>query len=226
MLYIGIPSGIQSVIFSFTNVIIQASINTLGEAAATGSAASGNIEGFVYIAMNAVYHVALTFIGQNVGARKYKNIRRLTVYCSFMVAVIGLSMAVVAVILKNQILGLYVDTEASLQAATARFMIIIPTYFLCGVMEVFCGVLRALDRSLTSMIISLLGVCGLRILWIETMFVWFPSEFNIYITYPISWVITAIFQLLFIIITAKKMLARDRQRGAISQETPKEALQN
>ena len=222
MLYIGIPSGLQSVLFSFANVIIQSSVNSLGESVATGSAASNNIEGFVYIAMNAIYHVAITFIGQNVGAKNYKNIRRLTVYCTLIVTVIGLGLAVIAIIFKNQLLSFYVDSEASLRAANARFMIIIPTYFFCGIMEVFCGTLRALDRSVTSMVISLLGACGLRVLWLTTVFVWFPTEFNIYIIYPISWIATAICQLMFVIFAAKKMLKRERER----QEAQKAVVQN
>ena len=89
-------------------------------------------------------------------------------------------------------------------------------------MEVFCGALRALDRSVTSMVISLLGSCGLRILWLTTVFVWFPTEFNIYIAYPISWIVTAVFQLLFVLITVNKILARDRERNKIAPKAQDE----
>lgn len=206
ILYIGIPSGIQSSLFSLSNVLIQSSINSFGGAVMAGSAASSNIEGFVYIAMNSIYHVALTFIGQNVGARKFKNIRRLTAYSSAIVAVVGIGCAVILMIFRYPLIGLYVDDPASVEAGITRFMIIIPTYFLCGLMDVFCGTLRALDRSVTAMVISLCGACGLRILWIETIFRLHATPISIYVSYPVSWALTAACHLIFTIIAARKLL--------------------
>jgi len=205
MLYIGIPSGIQSSLFSLSNVVIQSSVNSLGANTTAGSAAASNIEAFVYIAMNAIYHVSLTFIGQNVGAKKYKNIRRIIVYCVLIVSVIGIGLGALGILFRYPLIKLYVSEEAAIASAMARFMIIMPTYFLCGIMDVLCGTLRALDRSLTAMIVSLVGACGLRIVWLSTVFVWYPTEFNLYIIYPISWIITCAFHLLFIIIAARKL---------------------
>ena len=205
ILYIGIPSGLQGSLFSLSNVIIQSSINSLGASTTSGSAAAANIEGFVYIAMNAIYHVAITFIGQNVGAKKYNNIRRILIYCLIIVSTIGIGIGILGVIFRYPLIRLYISEEAALSAAMARFMIIMPTYFLCGIMEVLCGALRALDRSLTAMIVSLLGACGLRILWLKTVFAWYPTEFNLYIIYPVSWILTAAFHLMFVVIAAKKI---------------------
>ena len=211
MLYIGIPSGIQSSLFSLSNVLIQSSINSFGDDVVAGSAASSNIEAFVYIAMNAVYHVALTFIGQNVGARKYKNIRRITVYSSLIVLVLGLSTGAIGVLLRYPLMRLYVSSDEAINAAMMRFMIIVPTYFICGLMEVFCGGLRALDRSVTAMVISLCGACGMRILWIVTVFNFWHTPEGIYWSYPVSWIITAGFHLLFMILAAKKLMKKSKQ---------------
>ena len=208
ILQIGIPSGIQSSLFSISNVLIQSSINGFGDAVVAGSAATASLEGFMYIAMNSIYHVALTFIGQNVGARKYKNIKPLTVYSSILVTAIGLISGALLILLRYPLISLYVSTEASVEAALQRLWIIAPTYFLCGLMEVFCAALRALDRSVTAMIISLGGVCVLRILWIQTVFKLFPAPRTIYLSYPITWIITLALHLIFAIVVSKKMIRK------------------
>ena len=212
ILYIGVPSGLQTSLFSFSNVLIQSSINSFGESVVAGTAASSNIESFLYVAMNAIYHVSLTFIGQNAGARKFKNIRRLTAYSAMIVSVIGIGMGLLLILLRYPLLGLYVSTPEAMDAALQRFMIIVPTYFLCGLMDVFCGGLRALDRSVSAMIISLIGACGLRILWIETVFKLNPSPQSVFISYPVTWLITASCHLLFMIFTARKLL-RESERS-------------
>ncbi len=225
MLYIGVPSGIQSSLFSLSNVLIQSSINGFGEDVVAGSAASSNIEAFVYIAMNSVYHVALTFIGQNVGARKYKNIRRLTVYSTLIVVALGLTTGAIGVLFRYPLMRLYVSSDAALDAAMTRFMIIVPTYFLCGCMEVFCGGLRALDRSVTAMIVSLCGACGLRIVWILTIFQFWHTPESIYLSYPVSWILTAGFHLLFMILAARKLIKKSKQEKA-AEPTVETVAQN
>ncbi|MBQ7381337.1 MAG: MATE family efflux transporter [Clostridia bacterium] len=208
ILQIGIPSGIQGILFSLSNVLIQSSINSFGDAVVAGSAASASLEGFLYIAMNSVYHVALTFIGQSVGARKFKNIKPLTVYSCIIVTAIGLIGGAILLLFRSPLISLYVSTEASTAAAMQRLWIIGATYFLCGLMEVFCAALRAVDRSVTAMVISLGGVCGLRILWIQTVFRAFPSPETIYISYPITWIITLALHLTFTVIISKKMIRK------------------
>jgi Na+-driven multidrug efflux pump len=217
ILYIGIPSGIQGSLFSLSNVLIQSSINTFGDQVVAGSAATGNIEGFVYIAMNAIYHVALTFIGQNVGARKFKNIKRITVYSAIIVTMVGFMCAAFVLTFRNQLINLYVDSPEAVEAAMTRLYIIIPTYFLCGLMDVFCGALRALDRSVTAMVISLCGACGLRILWISTIFQVFTTPESVYFSYPVSWTLTAACHLIFVIIAAKKLMREDRQQREFNE---------
>ncbi len=215
ILYIGVPSGIQGCLFSLSNVIIQSSVNSFGDAVMAGSAASGNLESFMYIAMNAIYHVALTFIGQNVGAKKYKNIRKVTFYCCIIVSSIGLIGGALFLLLRYPLISLYVDSEESMAAAFDRLWIIASTYFLCGNMEVFCAGLRSLNRSVTAMIISLCGACGLRILWIYTVFkYWYHEPRGIYLSYPITWIVTALTHLLFMTIIVKRIMRREAESQA------------
>lgn len=225
MLYIGIPSGIQGSLFSFSNTLIQASMNSIDLAAGAnghiinGFAASSNLENFPYIAMNSIYSVSLTFVGQNVGAKKYKNVKKLTLYSVAAVSFIGISMATVMLLLRNQLLSLYItDDEIAHAAAITRFSIIIPTYFLCGIMDTLCGALRALNRSMTSMVISLTFSCGLRILWINTVFAYFRTPESLFFAYPVSWILSSAVHVVFIVITVRKLIREQKKEQMLALE--------
>lgn len=218
LLHIGIPSGIQGSLFSLSNTLIQAAMNSIDINAGAGGrmidgfAASSNLEGFIYIAMHSIYSVALTFIGQNVGAKKYQNIKKLTAYSVGIVVVLGVSMGMLMMIFKRPLLSLYIsNNDVAFAAAVTRYSIIIPTYFMCGIMDTLCGTLRALDRSVTSMVISLTSTCGLRILWIQTVFAYFGTGESLFLSYPVSWTLSCVIHLIFIIVTTKKLLKRQRE---------------
>ena len=214
MLVIGIPSGIQGVLFSFSNVLIQSSINSFGDWVMAGNAAASNIEGFVYIAMNAVYRASLTFAGQNMGAKKYKNIKLITIQCGLCAAVIGIVCAAVVLLFREPLVGLYVSSEGitpeayaeSINTAMTRMFTILPFYFLCGVMESMCGILRGMGKSTVTMIFSLLGACVLRIVWIETVFKFLlHSPFGVFVSYPISHATVIALDVIYFIIIYRKL---------------------
>lgn len=218
LLHIGIPSGIQGSLFSLSNTLIQAAMNSIDINAGAGGrmidgfAASSNLEGFIYIAMHSIYSVALTFIGQNVGAKKYQNVKKLTAYSVGIVVVLGVSMGTLMMIFKRPLLSLYIsNNDVAFAAAVTRYSIIIPTYFMCGIMDTLCGTLRALDRSVTSMVISLTSTCGLRILWIQTVFAYFGTGESLFLSYPVSWILSCVIHLIFIIVTTKRLLKRQRE---------------
>ena len=218
MLYIGIPSGIQGSLFSLSNTLIQRSMNIIDSSANAGGfmvegyGASSNLENFIYIAMHSIYSVSLTFVGQNVGAKKYQNIKKLTGYSVAIVLTLGVGIGVAMMLLRKPLLSLYIsDNDVAFAAAITRFSIIAPTYFLCGIMDTLCGALRAIGRSVTSMIISLTCVCGLRILWINTVFAYFGTGESLFVSYPVSWILSCVIHLIFIIITTKKLLKRQRE---------------
>lgn len=190
---IGLPAGIQTCLFSFSNVIIQSSINSFGDIAMAGNGAAANIDGLVYIALNSFYHAALTFTGQNLGARNTARIRKTCRICLLLVGVIGLVICSVIYIFGEQLLSIYRPGETEVIAyGMIRVTFMGATYFLCGLMEVMSGMLRGLGSSMTSMIISLIGVCAVRILWIYTVFALVRTPESLYISYPLSWIFTTI----------------------------------
>lgn len=199
IIYVGIPAAIQGALFSLSNMLIQSSIVRInnqmypgGSAVIDGNAAAGNLEGFAYTLTNAVYQAAVTFTSQHFGAGKYKRIGKVMLNCYAIT--MGVALLVGGVILGFQsfLVGLYVRDAAALEVAAIRNKIMITTYFLLACMEVGSGFLRGMGRSVTSTIISLLGACAFRVLWIVTIFEMYPTLECIYFSYPISWALTAL----------------------------------
>lgn len=188
---IGLPAGLQGAVFSISNVLIQSSVNSFGAIAMAGNTAASNLEGFVYTSMNAVYQTALSFTSQNIGAGKYSRIGQILRRCVAIVTVVGLTLGGMMVLFSHPLLGIY-STDADVIAyGTRRLLIICLPYFLCGIMDTMVGMLRGMNYSVLPMIVSLAGACGLRILWIFTVFRINHSLFTLYISYPITWAITA-----------------------------------
>ncbi len=189
---IGLPAGLQGCIFSISNVLIQSSVNSFGKVVVAGNTAASNLDGYIYIAQNALYHTVLTFVGQNRGAHKYDRAVRSIGWCSLLVTAVGLFFGFGEFAFGRQLLTLFApDNPAVVEAGMARLQVICTTYFLCGLMEVGCGALRGMGKSLTPMIISLTGSCVMRIVWIYTVFRIHPTQFILYVSYPISWLLTA-----------------------------------
>lgn len=203
---IGLPAGIQGSVFSISNVLIQSSVNSFGSTVMNGNSAAQNIEGFTYTAMNSIYHAALSFTGQNYGAKKIRNIGKIYLYCLLIVTVIGIVMGGGSYLFGRQLLSLYTDTEEEIRIGLIRMMYLALPYFLCGIMDVTCGMLRGLGRAITPMIVSLVGVCGFRILWIFTVFKAYPDLNWLYISYPISWILTFLVHLFVFLIVYRKNL--------------------
>lgn len=195
MIKVGLPAGIQGSLFSLSNVIVQSSVNSFGSVVVAGNAAAANIEGFVYIAMNSIYQAAITFVSQNLGARKPKRILRVMWICLAVVSVIGLVLGNLVYFCGHTLLGIYASNEEGMREAIidvglVRMSYVGRCYFIAGLMEVACGGMRGLGRSWTSTIVSLVGACGVRVLWIFTIFRQLGTLNSLYVSYPISWGIT------------------------------------
>ncbi len=195
MILVGLPAGLQGTLFSLSNVIIQSTINGYGTYVVAGNAAASNLDGFLYTAMNSVYTAALTFVGQNVGAGTYERIKKISFTCVGLVTAIGLSLGAVLVVFGDKLLLIFATGEskdAVVEAGMNRLMIMGTTYFLCGLMDVGCGIMRGMGKTFLPMIVSLVGSCVFRIVWIATVCPDFPDNiFVLYVSYPISWFITA-----------------------------------
>jgi len=199
MLRIGLPAGIQSSLFSISNVLIQSSINSFGDVFMSGNAAAGNIEGFIYVSLNAFHQTAVNFMGQNAGARQFKRVSKTLWICLVCVAVVGLVLGSLAYAFGPALLSLYItDSQEAIGYGMLRLSLICLTYFICGLMDVSTGALRGLGESFIPMVISVLGVCGIRIGWIYTIFQipQFHTPQSLYISYPVSWAITFLFQMI------------------------------
>ena len=212
MLRIGLPAGIQSSLFSISNVIIQSSINSFGDVMMSGNAAAGNIEGFLYATVNAFHQTAVNFIGQNTGAHQFKRAKKTLWVCLGCVCVVGLAGGLAFYALGPKLLAIYItDSAEAISLGMLRMQIMCLTYFLCGVMDVSTGALRGMGASVSSMILSVLGVCGIRIGWICTIFQVsrFHTPLWLYISYPISWTVTFLAQFAAFIIVYRRHTRQD-----------------
>ncbi|MBQ1341141.1 MAG: MATE family efflux transporter [Erysipelotrichaceae bacterium] len=187
---VGIPSGIQGTVFSLSNVVIQSSVNEFGKITMAGNGAAASIEGFVYNAMNAFYQTCMTFTSQNLGAGKVKRIKKILATCQLCVIVTGLIAGLGAYAAGDFLLGLYSDDPAVIAAGFDRMYYVGRIYFICGIMDVFVGALRGMGASVGPMIVALLGACAFRLVWIATYFQTHHTINNLYISYPLSWIIT------------------------------------
>lgn len=205
MMKIGIPAGLQGSIFSISNVLIQSSVNSFGSIVMAGNTAAANIEGFVYMAMNALHQTALSFTGQNMGAGKYKRIHKIMWICLGMVSVIGLVLGNAAYFFGNTLVGIYSSDAEVIHYGVLRLLYICVPYFLCGLMDVMVGVLRGMGYAIMPMIVSLTGACGLRVLWIFTVFAANRTLPVLYMSYPVTWTVTFLVHLVCFMIVKKKM---------------------
>ncbi len=204
---IGLPAGIQGSLFSISNVIIQSSINSFGGVVMSGNAAAANIEGFVYVILNSFHQTAVNFIGQNAGANNYKRIKKILVLSLVSVTVVGVFAGSLVWSLGKPLLSIYItDSTEAITYGLIRLTFICLPYFLCGLMDVSTGALRGMGSSIAPMIISVLGVCGVRIAWIFTIFR--ISEFHtpscLYFSYTISWTLTFLIQMTAFVFVFKK----------------------
>ena len=192
IMQIGIPAGFQGMMFSLSNTVIQSSINSFGKVIVAASAASVSVEGFAFTSMNAFHQAAVSFTSQNLGARKYERINKILSVSLLYVITVGLFFAVIFLTFGKNLIGFYTQSPDVVAEGVKRLTIIAISYFLCGMMDVTSGSLRGLGYSFTPMIVSLVGVCLFRVVWVATVFqydAWHTVE-TIYYSYPISWVLT------------------------------------
>ena len=196
---IGLPAGIQGSLFSISNVIIQTSVNSFGEILMSGNAASSNIESFIYAVLNSFHQTALNFIGQNMGASKYQRAKKVLWICLRSVFVITLVLGGIVVLFGEPLLSIYIpNSQEAVQWGLVRLTLICLPYCICGLMDVTTGALRGMGASLVPMLISVIGVCGIRIAWIATIFQIprFHTPQCLYLSYTVSWSVTFLAQLI------------------------------
>jgi putative MATE family efflux protein len=205
---IGLPAGFQGMVFSLSNVVIQASVNSFGNIVIAGNSAAANIEGFVYVAMNAFHQAAISFTSQNMGAGQFRRIRKILLLCLACVTVVGIVLGNGAVLFGHQLLHIYSNDEEVISEGLVRMGVICRTYALCGIMDVLVGALRGIGYAVVPMVVSILGACGLRLLWIATIFQvpGYHTLTVLFASYPVSWIITAGVHLICFVVLYHRLL--------------------
>ncbi len=195
---VGIPAGIQGCLFSFSNVIIQSSVNSFDKIGVAGNGAAATIDGLIYIALNSFYHASLTFSGQNLGASELKRVKKTCYYCLLLVLIVGIPLCLATYAFGEPLLGIFLsddgaaNKQAIIEFGMERMFYTTIFYFLCGLMEVMSGMLRGLGASTTSMLVSLIGACAMRVVWVYTVFASAGTPASLYISFPISWLATTV----------------------------------
>ena len=216
ILRIGLPAGMQSLLFSITNVMIQASVNSFGSTIMAASSASANIEGFVYTAMNSVTQTAMAFTGQNMGARKYERIGSIMKKCMILVSVVGGGMGLICCLFSNGMINIYANGDPEVIFwGVQRLRIVTSLYLLMGLSDTVVGTMRGMGNSTLPMIISIFGICAFRILWLYTAFARVPTFAMLLVGYPVSWAVTLIGQLICYLLMKKRVIARYDAKFAV-----------
>ena len=211
ILRLGLPAGMQSSLFGISNVMIQSSVNSFGGIFISGNAAAANIESFLYVSLNSFHQTAVNFIGQNAGAGRYDRVKKTLWICLGCAVVLGLVMGLAGWAMGPMLLSLYItDSAEAIGYGMLRLSNVCLLYFLCGMMDVSTGALRGMGSSFVPMLISVLGVCGIRIGWILTLFQLprFHTPQSLYISYPVSWTITFLCQMTAFFILYKRRIRK------------------
>ena len=202
---VGIPAGIQSTVINFSNVLLQSSVNSFGSIAMAGYTAANNIFGFLYAAVNSVTQACMSFTSQNFGVGKWKRMDKVLINCIILSVSVALILGGGAYIFGPDLLKVYTSDPEVIQCGMEVLLYTTVTYFMCGLMDLFPGALRGMGHSAVPMILSVIGTVGTRIVWIFWVFPAHRSLDILFISYPASWIITIILQVICFLSVRKKL---------------------
>ena len=202
---VGIPAGVQSIVINFSNVLLQSSVNSFGSVAMAGYTAANNILGFLYVSVNAVTQACMSFTSQNYGVGKYKRMDRVLIDCCIISFVVSFVMGCGAYVFGDQVLKIYTEDAEVINCGVEILSITTVPYFLCGIMDLLPGALRGIGHSGVPMILSIIGTVGTRVVWIFWVFPKYRSLFVLFISYPASWAITILLQVICFFMVRRKV---------------------
>lgn len=191
---IGLPAGMQGLLFSVSNVLIQSAVNSFGSIMVAASAASGNVENYIGTTMNAYYNAAIAFTGQNMGAKKYDRIDTIAKVCTVLVFATWILLGGATVLFGKPLLGIFTSDSEVINLGMLRLKVMMIAFFTCGIMNVYPGLTRAMGYSISPMISTLVGACLMRIVWLSTVFAWYPTEVVLFTCYPVTWALAGLGQ--------------------------------
>ncbi len=208
ILRLGLPAGVQSSLFSISNVIIQSSVNSFGSVAMAGIAAGSNYDSYIFTGTNAVSQTAMTFTSQNIGARKLENVGKIYRYCLTFASAIGISLGIVGFIFSEQIVAFFSEDPGVIQIGAERMRLVMPFFFFCSLMDVTASEIRGMGKSVEPMLVSLIGACGIRLLWVFFILPLDRTLINLYWSYPVSWAVTFFAQFILFFILKNRIVKK------------------
>ena len=219
MLKIGLSAGIQGIIFSIANVMIQSAVNSFGSAVIAGNSAASGLENFIHTAQNTFYQATITFTSQSLGAKRPRQAVQVFWICMGLTVGLGLVMCVLLRLFQPQLLGIYVKPaddayEAVMAAGVTRVLAISQFQWIGGMMETACGSIRGLGKTIHPTVTTLIGACGLRVIWLYTIFKAVGTIESLYWSYPVSWTLTLVIHIVFLLIYKRQLEALQKGENA------------
>lgn len=202
---IGIPAGIQSTIINFSNVLLQSSVNSFGSVAMAGYTAANNILGFLYVSVNSITQACMSFTSQNYGVRKFKRMDKVLLECLGLTVIVALVLGGGSYLFGTELMHIYTKSTKVIECGVDIMLYTTVTYFLCGIMDLLPGALRGMGHSTVPMILSVIGTVGTRIVWIYVIFPCHRSLDFLFISYPVSWLLTIVMQVICFYFVRKKV---------------------
>lgn len=202
---IGIPAGIQSTIINFSNVLLQSSVNSFGSVAMAGYTAANNILGFLYVSVNSITQACMSFTSQNYGVRKFKRMDKVLLECLGLTVIVALVLGGGSYLFGAELMHIYTKSTNVIECGVDIMLYTTVTYFLCGIMDLLPGALRGMGHSTVPMILSVIGTVGTRIVWIYVIFPCHRSLDFLFISYPVSWLLTIVMQVICFYFVRKKV---------------------
>ncbi len=224
---IGLPAGLQNLLFSISNVMVQSAVNSFGSTMVAASSASGNVEGFVGTPMNAYYNAAITFTGQNMGAKKYDRIDTIAKVCTALVFATWIIVGGAVVLFGRPLLSIYTSDPGVIELGMLRMKVMMAVFFSCGIMNVFPGLTRGMGYSILPMLCTLVGACVMRIVWLATIFAWNPTVITLFACYPVTWTLAGLGQVgsfFYARHQIRKKAALEAESAGIKSSTPAEEM--
>ena len=191
---VGIPAGIQSTVINLSNALLQSSVNSFGSVAMAGYTAANNIFGFLYMSVNAVTQSCMSFTSQNYGVKKLKRMDRVLLDCMILSVGVALTLGCGVYFLGPELLKIYTSDADVIRCGVEVLAFTTVPYFCCGIMDLLPGALRGMGHSGVPMILSIIGTVGTRIVWIFGLFPAHRSLSFLFISYPVSWILTILMQ--------------------------------
>lgn len=210
---IGLPAGLQGLLFSISNALIQSALNSFGSTMIAASAAAGNVENLVGTSMNAYYNAAITFTGQNMGARKYDRIDTVAKVCTVLIFSSWILLGGSVLLFGRPLLGLYTSDPQVVELGMQRMVVMMAAFFTCGIMNVYPGLTRGMGYSVMPMLCTLVGACLMRIVWLATFFTWYRSIIMLFVCYPITWSLAGLGQVGCYFYARYQVRKRDMQQS-------------